>query len=577
MQEAFLNLVSGDFTTNLVFGIIIGLSFLLGMFVWVLLAHLPTSRKLKSLNNELETENKVLKKDNKDLSERYTVVQAKLNRTSEDLQTAEANLKEKNEKVHQQLKKNKFLSGELEVYKDNARNFKEANEKLMETYKKMSREHEQMAAKMEDMKGLIEEVEGEKSEMLKGHLLVADAKLIAEKKLTTTTKALEKATSAIELLKKDLEAALEQKAELKKMLENIEATQQLDGTNDEDLKVQLVGLKSHIRDLEAENSDLMERLAPYLAEEHANKTKEKEIDELLVNLLVDAEENMEQDGFYVDYDESQLIEDKIYLEKVLSEEVGVNLPKVEEEAPIILDEHDEAALQIALDKANDAMELQGFYEDMEAATLLQGEEELSDDILLDEQLKHTATILENSLFFNETIPSDNFIENETVLAAELAKINFIEPITDTESGTVTLDDADHAAMNDALEQVTVAMNVEGLYAPIDTQKLMVFDDNVDQENIQDIYDTKIHSEQAVIEAIGRSIPRASKNQKNNLQQIDGIGMFIEQRLNELGIYTYEQISLFNADFIAKLGTALGFSEQTIARDRWVEQAKDLLK
>ena len=58
-----------------------------------------------------------------------------------------------------------------------------------------------------------------------------------------------------------------------------------------------------------------------------------------------------------------------------------------------------------------------------------------------------------------------------------------------------------------------------------------------------------------------------------LKKIDGIGMFLEQRLNQLEIYTYKQISQFDEAFIAKLGAALGFSEQTIGRDEWVKQAR----
>ncbi|BDS09443.1 hypothetical protein [Aureispira anguillae] len=575
MQEAFLKLISGDFTTNLAFGIIVAISFLLGMLVWALLAHFPASRQLKKLNKELEGENTVLKKDNKDLSERYTVVQAKFNRTNEDLQTAEANLKEKNEKVNQQLKKIKFLSEELELYKDNARNFKEANEKLLEEHKRMAKEHEEMQLKVEDIKGLIEEVEQEKGEMLKGHLEVSDAKLIADKALKTTTDELEKAAERIELLKKDLDAALEQKAELKKMLLTLEATQELDGTNDDDLKIQLVGLKAHIQDLEAENSDLMERLAPYLAKEHSDEQEEKEMDELLVNLLVEAEENMKEDGFYVDYDESQLIEDKIYLEKTLAEEAKTELPTAEEEEEVTLEGEEEEAMNHALTAADTAMGMQGFYEDMDEAILRQPAteiEQVSDDDLMEQHLAHTAEVMDKVLFFSEEVPRDSLIENETLLDNELPKFVFAEQPSDESEEQLVLTHTDHEDMNNALDQATMAMDAEGLYAPIDTQKLIASE----EDSIGEKTENQKHSESTILQEIGRSIPKALSNQKDDLQQIDGIGLFIEQRLNELGIYTYEQISQFDTTFIAKLGAVLGFSEQTIARDKWVEQAQALL-
>lgn len=576
MQDAFVKLfTTGDSTQTLAFFIILLLTFLLGILVFALFMYFPVTRKLRRLNVEQEEENTVLKKDNKDLSERYTVAHAKLNRVQEDLQTAEANLKEKNEKVNQQTKQIKLLEDELVLYKDHARNFKEANEKLLETYQEMSKEQESMKVKMEDMKGLIEEVEQEKAEMIKGHLEVADAKLIAEKKLGTTASDLSKAEETINLLKKDLDAALEQKAELKKMLLTVEATQQLDGTNDEDLKVQLVGLKSHIQDLEAENSDLMERLAPYLAKEHQEETQEKEMEELLVNLLVDAEQNMEQDGFYIDYDESQLIEDKIYLEKALKEED--NATEVEErEMPVLVSVDEKEAMEAALTEAEVAMGMQGFYEDIEEAVLTQIEEEqveVSDEDLMEQHLNNTAEVFNQALFFDEDISSDNLIENPTLLETELAKLDFAAPQADVAAELVTLESGDHKDMEDALEQADVAMSAEGLYAPIDTNKLMASSD----ENLEEEEETNDPiGDVVILQEIGRSIPKAAPNQKDNLQKIDGIGSFIEQRLNELGIYTYEQISQFDAAFIAKLGAVLGFSEQTIARDQWVEQAQKIL-
>ncbi len=574
MQDAFIKFFStSDSSQTIVFVILMLISFLLGMLVWALLAHWPAARKLKAQNKDLSDENTVLKKDNKDLSERYTVVNAKLGRASEDLRTAEANLEEKNDKVIAQGKQIAVLTEDLGLYKDNARNFKEANEKLLEEYKKMSREHEETLAKMEDMKGLVEEVEQEKSEMIKNHLLVADGKLAADKKLKTTEEKLSKANETVHLLKKDLDAALEQKAELKKMVLNLEATQQLDGTNDEDLKIQLVDLKTHVRELEAENSDLMERLAPFLAEEQSNSNDEAEMEELLVNLLVEAETNMEEDGFYSDYDESQLIEDKIYLEKALAENTVVTNEEKDEETIEVNDDEAEKMEQVLL-QVDDAMSLQGFYQDMDEAVLMESdEEELEDEELMNRHLEGTAELFKKVLFFEEEVASERFIENEDLLNKELPKIDFIDPVID-ESEKVELSDDDHSEMNAALNQAIEAMNVEGLYAPIEADKLLASDDETEDD--KRYYNQEADYEHTVLEEIGRSIPRAGLDEKDDLKKIDGIGMFVEQRLNQLGIYTYKQISHFDEAFVAKLGAALGFSEQTISRDQWVEQAQKLM-
>ncbi|CAA6801142.1 MAG: Unknown protein [uncultured Aureispira sp.] len=577
MQDAFIKFfTTGDTTQTVVFVILLLISFLLGMLVWALLAHYPASRKLKKQNKDLDAENTVLKKDNKDLSERYTVVNAKLSRASEDLRTAEANLEEKNEKVIAQSKKIGELSEDLELYKDNARNYKEANEKLLEEYKKMSREHENTMTKMEDMKILVEEVEQEKGAMIKGHLAVADDKLIADQKLKIAEEKLTKATETVRLLTKDLDAALEQKAELKKMLFDLEETGQLDGTNDADLKKQLIGLKGHVRDLESENSDLMGRLAPFIAAEQSNSTEDEAIEVLLVNLLVDAESNMETDGFYSDYDESQLIEDKIYLEKSLTEKPV--LEEVAEEEVIEVNATEAAIMDQVLIQADDAMTLQGFYQDIDDAVLMQsdeGIEEVGDEEMMDRYLDNTAELFKKVLFYDEEVASEQFIENQDLLTDELSKLSFIDAAEDAPSDKVVLDDADHSDMNLALEQAVQVMTVEGLYAPIDTDKLIASSDEVEEPNRY--YDQEKDYEHTVLEEIGRSIPRAGLDEKDDLKKIDGIGMFVEQRLNQLEIYTYKQISQFDEAFIAKLGAALGFSEQTIARDEWVKQATLLIE
>jgi predicted flap endonuclease-1-like 5' DNA nuclease len=65
---------------------------------------------------------------------------------------------------------------------------------------------------------------------------------------------------------------------------------------------------------------------------------------------------------------------------------------------------------------------------------------------------------------------------------------------------------------------------------------------------------------------------AEEKNKNNLKKIKGIGTTIEQKLNDLGIYTYEQISNFNSADIKKITETLKFFPGRIERDDWVGQA-----
>jgi predicted flap endonuclease-1-like 5' DNA nuclease len=69
---------------------------------------------------------------------------------------------------------------------------------------------------------------------------------------------------------------------------------------------------------------------------------------------------------------------------------------------------------------------------------------------------------------------------------------------------------------------------------------------------------------------------AEEKNKNNLKKIKGIGSAIELKLNDLGIYTYEQISNFNSADIKKVTKILKFFPGRIERDDWVGQAFHLL-
>lgn len=62
---------------------------------------------------------------------------------------------------------------------------------------------------------------------------------------------------------------------------------------------------------------------------------------------------------------------------------------------------------------------------------------------------------------------------------------------------------------------------------------------------------------------------------DDLQKIDGIGPFIEQQLNETGIYNYLQISRLNENDIKVITEQLDFFPGRIKRDRWIEQAVNL--
>jgi predicted flap endonuclease-1-like 5' DNA nuclease len=70
---------------------------------------------------------------------------------------------------------------------------------------------------------------------------------------------------------------------------------------------------------------------------------------------------------------------------------------------------------------------------------------------------------------------------------------------------------------------------------------------------------------------------AHKHQANNLTLIKGIGLWIEERLNILDIYTFEQISKLTPTDVETITEILEISPGRIDQDDWVGQARKLVK
>ena len=70
---------------------------------------------------------------------------------------------------------------------------------------------------------------------------------------------------------------------------------------------------------------------------------------------------------------------------------------------------------------------------------------------------------------------------------------------------------------------------------------------------------------------------AKASDKDDLQVIKGIGPFIEEKLNALGIYTFEQVSKMTAKIEEEVNVAIEFFPGRVKRDEWAKQAKKLHK
>ncbi len=76
-------------------------------------------------------------------------------------------------------------------------------------------------------------------------------------------------------------------------------------------------------------------------------------------------------------------------------------------------------------------------------------------------------------------------------------------------------------------------------------------------------------------AIGTKIKVATAEEKDDLKLISGVGPFLETKLNNLGIYTFEQVGQFDTELMQIVNDAIEFFPGRVQRDDWVGQAKKL--
>ncbi len=67
-----------------------------------------------------------------------------------------------------------------------------------------------------------------------------------------------------------------------------------------------------------------------------------------------------------------------------------------------------------------------------------------------------------------------------------------------------------------------------------------------------------------------------EGKKDNLQLIKGVGSTIEHKLNELGVYHFDQIASWGKSEMRWIDNYLSFQGRA-AREKWVEQAELLAK
>lgn len=109
-------------------------------------------------------------------------------------------------------------------------------------------------------------------------------------------------------------------------------------------------------------------------------------------------------------------------------------------------------------------------------------------------------------------------------------------------------------------------------------------DRMDQDIEQVKFQRRAFSEEVLDEKVVQKetteinfsrIGKASEAQRDDLQQVVGIGPYTEAKLNELGIYTFNQISKFTDDDISVITKLIKFFPDRIKNDHWVAKARSL--
>jgi len=79
------------------------------------------------------------------------------------------------------------------------------------------------------------------------------------------------------------------------------------------------------------------------------------------------------------------------------------------------------------------------------------------------------------------------------------------------------------------------------------------------------------------EVIGSRIVTDGSLEKDDLTLINGVGPFLEKKLNQAGVFTYQQISDWDKTTIEQVTRKIGFFPGRIEQDNWVGQAARLLQ
>jgi predicted flap endonuclease-1-like 5' DNA nuclease len=589
----------------LVFALLLVATFFLGVLVWTLLFHFPKNRRLRRENEKLKTQVQGLEETVQDLGLRNQNQDQKIKQFEQELQQTREELQEKKMRLYEAESQADTLAKTMQQHQHQAEMAQAEAEHLKEAYRYLQIAEKEAKAQMqqaieqakeavskaEELKAIVEEVEQEKS-------ILSTQTQEAQQTAQQLQSQFQEIIFGNNQLRSDLERASQELDQLE--AQNTTLQQQLEQTHQQlseeqqmrlDLEHKLNLATDELYQLQHHKSQVEKQLSAYTEKEVAQQQEEQSLQTFFEDQAALAQENLEQGLLYQGAPEGELVEDAEHLEKQLQAHQN---PTPSNQSPFEAELEWEAGewdlMEQNSELAKQALMHSGLFNDIESSILLERENEyegLSDEDYFNRVAEEAKDNVLGSTLFQD-LSSEALIEDETLLDEQLQAetpplvqselpadlaIPEEEPALSSEVSA-----AEQDLMQRALELSTNAFNREGLYSShIETEKLIDVETDplvAQTLTIDPKYKTDI--EKAVVTELGRTIPRASEAEKDDLKQIQGVGLFIEQRLNHLGIFTFEQITHFQPSFIPKITAAIGFAEDTIQRDRWIEQAKELL-
>ena len=198
--------------------------------------------------------------------------------------------------------------------------------------------------------------------------------------------------------------------------------------------------------------------------------------------------------------------------------------------------------------------------------------EIADLKLLNEKLNSQIEVLENKLEAGDT-ETNGLAQMQSVFMATKQRLEAVEErLYKVEQENSILKEQVYSGNVGVMAGTSGSTSSTTIVDEVGSSTTSVLPSEIDAGVIEEEPVIKIHDEKP---GLTRKID-VNEYDKDNLTLIDGVGPFLEKKLNDIGIVSFAQIASLSADDIPQLTRAIGHIPGRIEQDKWVEQAAKLL-